>query len=347
MTKQFLLLLSCLALFSCQTYEQVSIDYMVPAEITFPLEFRKVGIVNNVPKVENDSVGTLPADASVAALSLAETVALTNYFDEVIICDSALRANDAGFRESFLTSAEVRQLTDELDVDFIISMEDILLKLDQKLYYRPEWNAHQITADMKAYSFINIYSERRSEPIVKYIAQDSIFWEGYGANEESARANLINYKRMTQEGSQFAGTIAVPYLIPHWKSVTRTIFNGGSVHLRDAGYNVRKNNWDEAYSLWIKEFESTKSEKKKMWCANNIAVYYEMKDEITEALTWINKARDIAFEIYGNPSGQERAASFFSIPYYHFFALYSNELSVREAALPKLILQMQRHNDNF
>ena len=34
---------------ACQTIEQLSIDYMLPAEISFPENLKRVGIVNNMP----------------------------------------------------------------------------------------------------------------------------------------------------------------------------------------------------------------------------------------------------------------------------------------------------------
>ena len=36
-----------LALGSCQSLEQISIDYMQPGDMTFPSQLRKVAIVNN------------------------------------------------------------------------------------------------------------------------------------------------------------------------------------------------------------------------------------------------------------------------------------------------------------
>ena len=50
----FLTLLSCLIFGSCQTIEQISIDYMMPAEINFPPELRRVAIVNNVSAIPDN-----------------------------------------------------------------------------------------------------------------------------------------------------------------------------------------------------------------------------------------------------------------------------------------------------
>ena len=103
----FLTLLSCLIFGSCQTIEQISIDYMMPAEINFPPELRRVAIVNNVSAIPDNkwieaekptsgnevarAIAYTHGDADIATESLARAIADGNYFDEVVICDSALR----------------------------------------------------------------------------------------------------------------------------------------------------------------------------------------------------------------------------------------------------------------
>lgn len=130
-----------LAFGSCQSLEQISIDYMQPGDMTFPSQLRKVAIVNNTstepdnklitqtekPKENVPEISHATAYANgnvkIAAESLAEEIAHQNYFDVVVICDSALRANDKFPRESTLSQEEVQQLTSDLGVDCIIAME--------------------------------------------------------------------------------------------------------------------------------------------------------------------------------------------------------------------------------
>ena len=108
-----------LALGSCQSLEQISIDYMQPGDMTFPSQLRKVAIVNNTstepdnklitqtekPKENVPEISHATAYANgnvkIAAESLAEEIAHQNYFDVVVICDSALRANDSIFWEEY------------------------------------------------------------------------------------------------------------------------------------------------------------------------------------------------------------------------------------------------------
>lgn len=56
MTKySYYLLLSCLMfLAGCQTVEPLAIDYMLPADVSFPPSLKRVAIVNNMPEVPDN-----------------------------------------------------------------------------------------------------------------------------------------------------------------------------------------------------------------------------------------------------------------------------------------------------
>lgn len=114
------LLLFCAFLFGgCQSVEPLSIDYMLPAEVSFPSNLRRAAVVNNMPPVPDNHLiieeskdksknqtemarktGYFNGNARIALESLAETLAEEKYFDEVIICDSALRTDDKVQRET-------------------------------------------------------------------------------------------------------------------------------------------------------------------------------------------------------------------------------------------------------
>ena len=158
---------SLLALSACQTIEELSIDYMLPGEISFPASLKRVAIVNNTtalpdnkiipsngyPK-ENETnrrVAYHTSNASIATTSLAEAIARENYFDLVVICDSALRSKDFTMREGGLLQEEVQQLAQSLGVDFIISLENLQFKTTKVIQYLPQWSCYQGTVDTKVY----------------------------------------------------------------------------------------------------------------------------------------------------------------------------------------------------
>lgn len=363
-------LLYCLAmtgilcLTACQSIEQLSIDYMLPAEVSFPADLKRVGIVNNMPATPDNKLITSDTrkgkaeteiarrtdyyngDARITTESLAKAVADANYFDLVVICDSALRSQDITPRESTLSQTEVRQLTDELGVDFLLSLENIQLSSLRRVSYLPDWQVYYGTVDAKVYPTVKVYLPTRSTPMVTVTPTDSIFWEATGSSDTQIFAKLIPEKDMIEQASEFAGSVPVKYLIPYWTTATRYLFTGGTVNMRDAAVYVKEKDWPAAIELWKVEYEHKKG-KSKMYAAYNIALGYEMQDSISQAYDWALKAQKIAEQVddIGKKSSQGLYAS--DIPNYLMTSAYVNELKIRREGLTRLKVQMNRNNDDF
>lgn len=356
-------LLSVFLLGSCQTMQELSIDYMLPAEVSFPTELKRVAIVNNTsaapdnkltpsdePKKPNEvSRATVyhDGDAKQATQSLAEAIAKENYFNEVIICDSALRAQDITPRESTLSKDEVQELTNGLGVDFIISLENLQMKATRVIRHLPEWSSYQGTIDMKVYPTIRIYLPSRNGPMVTVNNKDSIFWEEFGSTEAYVLSRLAGDQKMLDEASDFAGTVPVKYILPYWKTGKRYLYINGSVNMRDAAIYVREQTWNKAFALWEQTYKSTKSKKQQMTAAHNIAIYYEMQDSIAEAVTWAAKAQELARKVEKIEDKTSKEIDYNRIPNYIMITLYMEELKVRQDGLAKLNVQMSRFIDDF
>ncbi|MCC8187684.1 MAG: tetratricopeptide repeat protein [Bacteroides sp.] len=350
---------------SCQTIDQLSIDYLVPSEVSFPPELRRVAIINNTSALHTNDVITdspekLPnelarqtsypeGNASLAAEALAESIAEENYFDKVVICDSTLRANDRFARESTLSKEEVMQLTRELDVDFLISLENLQMKAVRIIRFDPVFGGFEGVVDVKVYPTVKIYLPFRSSPMVTITSNDSIFWQEFGATEHYVRSRLISNDQLAEEASVFAGTVPVQKLIPHWKTSTRYLYTGGSPAMRDAYVQSRREKWDEACALWLQIYENKKP-KQQMGAAYNIAVYYEMQDEIEKAEEWLTRAQELArnvdkVESKSAESGNRLEAS--RVPNYAMTVIYMQELQERKGHLAKLNMQMKRFGNDF
>ncbi|WP_294627302.1 DUF6340 family protein [uncultured Bacteroides sp.] len=354
-----------LTLVGCQSLEYISIDYLQPAALSFPPQIRKVAIVNNSsntpdnkltaqspkekenPSLVSRATAYANGDVKAATESLAEEIARQNYFDEVVICDSALRANDKLARENTLSQEEVCGLASDLGVDLIIAIENLQFKATKSIHYLNEFNCFREAVDVKVYPTVRVYLPERSRPVNTLHPADSIFWEEFGSTAVEASSYMISDKKMLQEAAEFAGTIPAKYIVPTWKTGTRPLYVGGSVPMRDATVYIRENSWDEAYQLWLQVFKSTKSEKKKMKTAHNIAVYYEMTDRLPQAEEWAEKAQQFARKIEEKKTTENAQATIADVPNYYLISLYLAELKERNSQLSKLTMQMKRFENNF
>lgn len=334
---------------------------MTPAELSLPVSYKKVAIVNNVPKKTENILSTswpvhetesddrhflqtkfYDDDATTATESLANAIAKANYFDEVVVCDSALRTKDADTRTiTTLTKSEVAQLINELDVDFIVALENVSLRTDTKIgqaiygMYAGELKARMAPV-------IRIYSPTQ-KATASICRLDSISWEGYGSDIQTAKESLATEDEVIKEITDYAGSSVAKSIIPSWETSERYFFTGGSVNMRDAYIYAKEEEWEKAIALWTDVYNTSKG-KKKMYAAYNLALGNEMTDNIVEACDWIEKADSIAQKVEKVDSKSPQAVE---SPRYALITYYSTILKKRMESLGKVKIQMMRFNDNF
>ena len=341
---------------ACQSVQPLSIDYMLPAEVSFPASLKRVGVVNNMPaspetlhmptdaEPPKDELEIrrkteyYTGDAKITTESLAESLAAENYFDQVIICDSALRARDLTPRESTLSREEVNLLSHDLGVDFLIALENVQLRSLRRVSYLPDIHAYYETTDVKVFPTFRIYLPNRHGAVSTILSTDSIFWEEVGSSDGEVQARSIQKDELIEAASQFAGTTPVRYLLPHWRTAQRYLFTGGSVDMRDAAVYVREGNWPDAIALWKRHYEQKKG-KQKMQAACNIALGYEMQDSIAAAAHWAEKAVEITRQ------RAEKTESENDLSYYMFAYSYWQELQERLQGIARLDAQMRRFEE--
>ena len=221
------------------------------------------------------------------------------------------------------------------------------MKATKYIHYLADWQCYYGTIDLLAQPTVKIYVPNRIRPMLTITPSDSIFWEEYGNTPAYVENHMIKEEQMLKEASEFAGTIPVKHLLPYWTSATRQLYANGSVYMRDAIIYVRENSWDKAFNLWQQAFETSKSDRKKMYAAHNIAVYHEMKDDIPEAEKWALKAQELARKVEKIDDEKKGKQDLSRIPNYVMISLYLVDLQKRMNGLSTLNMQMSRFNDDF
>lgn len=345
---------------SCQTYSVISIDYLVPAEISFPQQIKRVGIVNNVSALPGreraydglDSIVlvksegliekyTLNGDPRIATESLSEALAAESYFDEVIIYDMPLQSG--GDKSApHLSKAEVEELIEELDVDMLISLEEIHIKVHRVVH--PLDNIGFLgSVDAKVFPKISLYVPQRSTPFMMINGNDSIFWEDIERSKTDARTKIVPDRQLISEASDFAGGIPVKYITPRWNTASRYLYSGGSSQMRDATFFTQKREWDKALPIWQTIFEQQKG-KKKLRAASNISLYYEINDDLEKAYEWGQKALELA-KISDRITEKDTVMTDIT----DYARIWYNQLDLveRRDQFMKLKMQMDRFKNDF
>lgn len=312
----------------CSSLQTISFDQLEAADISFPPAVRKVAVVDNMPvfsknkdpKVISPEMG---GDGKIASEAFAKGLADANYFDQVIICDSALRVDDKDPEaDKLLTKAEVQKLIDDLGVDLIFSFDQLHIKAKESAVFYSDYPVPVNVVSGVVTPVIRAYISTRLAPLLVVSKQDTLYWD---INPSLSEEKII------KEASEYAAYLPVNHLLPHWKQVVRYYFDGGGVEMRDAGVCLRENDWNTAYELWNAAYEKKKGQQK-MKAAYNIALYYEIKDDLQNAREWVDKAQKLV-----KPGSKEE----------QLLTFYSLELSTRAEKLTKLKIQMNRFDDNF
>lgn len=310
---------------SCSSIRTLTFDQLSPAEVNFPYQISVVGVVNNMPsrpKAKSNilTLGKLEAEGKVAAETLAGFLADSKFFNQVIICDSALCADDFS---TVLTPDEVNELSSMLGVDMLVSFERLFLDVEKKEYTNPGWDVSIPVLQVQVTPIVRLYIPGRQKPLVELTATDSLYFDmGYRISE----------KELIEEATRHATSVISNKIVPYWKTVNRLYFDGGGVEMRDAGVYVNEGNWDAARELWTQVYNRLKKGNTKFRAAYNIALSYEMTADMDKAEEWLKKASDCV-----KTGSEEEMVLKYYIP----------QFMKRKDELGKLNVQMGRFNNNF
>lgn len=287
-TKITVLLLVLCLFSSCTTLQTISFERLQAADISFPEQVRTVGVINYVPQdnMGADSLlGLWNGDGTVAVEALAQEIAATNYFEQVLVCDSAFRG-DTNIGEEAIPSYQTDSLIRLLGVDMLFAIERVQVELKNGSIFFPEMMANLLVVDGIVTPVVRAYIAGRDIPLFSFSKSDTIYWE---------LSPELTYEQMIKEASEYAAQLPVKYLLPHWKEVSRYYFDGGNAEMRDAGVYVREQDWEAASVLWQK-LHDTRKGKTKMRAAYNLALYYELLEDFERAKEYLDIASSLAQE---------------------------------------------------
>ncbi len=287
--RKYIFLLFSVLVSSCSTLNSMYIDQLAPSDVSYPANIGKIGIINNTdPNVEytdkedmsqkNMSSKIIVPDGKQWAENFASNMADVNYFDEVILCDSAINNT---MSEHVFSGEEANSLMQNLNVDMLVSLDQSVglfrYHANQTLPYS------YISGQAIVYSIVRLYLPDRSRPYHTFIDKDTLIWE----NDLS-----LNNETLKKEITDYVSELPLKHLAPQWKKTERYYFSGRNVNLRDAAVFVRENNWNKAVNLWKQSYENSKG-KAKFESAFNMAFGCEMLGNFDEALSWIGRAESL------------------------------------------------------
>lgn len=322
---------------ACSTVKYITVEQLTPGSITLPENIKSVAVLNNFNQ-NNVIINCNPAtvvecDGKRVTDSFAHQLAESNYFNEVVISDSALC--DSSFNvPHILTPQEVKQLCNIFVVDMLITVDYACAIDNNRLLSNLKSENFRVvrTRETIVYSIVHYYFPNREKPLKAFTYKDVLHWNNL---REMTAENI------QKEAENMAAVQPAEPFLPKWQQNQRAFFTDGCPEMRQAEVYLIEGKWNDAYSLWEQISNSKgKNMQKRAWF--NMALYFEMNDNINKAFDCLNKAKEIEMKklktdeqgIVVNPTED-----------YYIIQEYHRALVAREKEILLLDAQLNRINE--
>lgn len=298
----------------CST-RNVSMQLLIPAEITIPQEIKSVGILNRSLPQKNEQFLNVLEGFITGESVLADREGSFNCIRGV-----EARLNELPRLKAFAIESDqyrgtgTRQFPEVLDwnsvdalcrqnkVDAILSLEtfdsDFGIKKstsDRKEKVNGREVVHkEYHADLRVEvnTGWRLYDNIHRTIVDKVSFSDRKEWTGNGSGEQAALDDLPSKRHTINESGKHAGIKIANRLSPNWRTENRSYFVKGNDDFKAAKEQVKFNNWEAAILTWKRLSESPDPVIAGRACYN-LALASERKGDIDLAIVWVEKAMKI------------------------------------------------------
>lgn len=339
-----LLLISLMT--GCSGIRYISIETHEPAQVTLPAAMRSLLIVNNTVQ-QPDDVGHEQkllgkrnyerVDVSSDSVAIFYTEALAQflgeeeYFDAIKYYNEPLRQDKSFWQEFPILPEKMAELRGETSSDAIVSLDKLLIQTYWTDYYQTEGYKYA-ALNAKIQSTIRVYMPSLDGKIPAVQFTDSLKWEGYDIRDERAFAELIvpTQQEAMKQIAVYAAEKMTKVFAPHWETQDRWYYTPVNSRMREGEMYAKDNQWEKALSKWREHFDKERNKLNRARVAHNIALCYEMLDDMPSAQEWADTAFDLFEQSTPNNSMGRKSA-----------LVYKRELERRTDVSNKLNMQLE------
>jgi hypothetical protein len=314
LTATFVFAVIILLIYGCNT-RSVSLDLLIPGEITIPQDIQSVGILNRSLPEKNDQLINILEGFITGESVLADREGSFNCIHGVetklresprlqamSIETDQYRGTGTRLFPEVLNWQNVDAICKQYHVDGLLVLEtfdsDFELKkhtseTTEKVNGREvKKTVHHADLRVNVNTGWRFYDNIHKQIIDKVTYTDRKDWDGSGSSEKAAIEDLPSKRLAINEAGRFAGLRIADRISPHWRTETRKYFVKGNKEFIEAKEQVKFNNWEPAIEIWKRLAESHDPEIAGKACYN-MALASEMKGNIDLALTWAEKSMKV------------------------------------------------------
>ena len=307
MKGHFVLMLSISTiLFSaCTSTKTLVINVEKPAELTLPNNVHNIVIVNNSvlqpednghkallnSKDTNESISVSTDSIDIILMEgIYEKIAEKNYFDNISLYPDLTRTDDNYDQYIDLSPQKIMEIAESSNSEAVISLDKV--SLVTKSNSRPSEDLIFKFLDLEIHAIFRIYSDKGKAMSPPFLVQDSIFWVETRYEKELLTDSLPSRGDALKLGAELLSEKISKVFTPYWSDELRIYYGD----VKEATKKMDSNDWVGARTLWEEEFNKDNKSKKKARIANNIALTYELTDNMKEAAIWAQTSCDLFSE---------------------------------------------------
>ena len=296
-----------IAICNCAPYRYLSIETLNPADITFPVDMRRVLVVNNalpqneVPfeSTKHKLIEPLTISADSAAYdfcrTLGETLADFRGFDEVRLLEGSLRIDQSLLTAPKLTRDDVDLLCNEHESDIVISLDLLLFRVEEYANIIFGYQTQEYL-NVETSGVLRVYAQGRETPMTTILLADTIIFDiWFDQNGEDIWDFLSsdNQTNLLRESAIYLAYKARKHFIPYWDEDIRWYYTSFETRWKEATAYAEAEKWDMALEIWREIYEQTSSWKKQARLCSNIALGLEMTGNFEQALQYAKKSNQL------------------------------------------------------
>jgi hypothetical protein len=309
MNRYFLLLIFLLAGFaSCTVYKEYPIDVYKPGEVAVPPSANNVALFYRnfkypadtmqhyykndyrLVKAKNDPENLDSIMVFACLNELARAYKTSNTFSEVRIFPYSSFDRHTAEKLPELPPELIRKLASSSGSDVLISLETFSYFFSTY----PGDNSTPKSNEVITAAVWGIYDAEMEKLMERKTIIDTVFWNGYDSQGNYQKGYKPPPRLKALEiASRLAGENYAKRFRASWETVNRMYSVPPLPDFSDAAYYFEEGKWDQAIALW-KKYADDSNGKLAINARYNLALGYEMKDEIALAEKWLAAARDLA-----------------------------------------------------
>ncbi len=301
-------LLLLLIVSSCTVYKEYPIDVYTPGPVSIPPSAQNVTLVyrnfkypadtlqhyykNNYKlyKAKNDPQNLDSILAMACINELAKTLKTNNSFRQIRIIPYDVFKRHSSKKMPPFDFDLLKKLTGS-------SQNDLLISLETFSYFYAKYPGeyeNRTSDEVITVAVWGVYYPDREKLIERKSMIDTLYWQGVD-NQGNYVKNYKAPPRLTalRIGAQMAGENYAKRFSASWKTVNRIYSIPPLPAFSQAAAYFEDKKFDEAIDLW-KSYADERNGKMAINARYNIALAYEIKDNLDLASRWLNAARDLA-----------------------------------------------------